>query len=355
MNKILSPKQYVIYFLSIFAIYIAYNLIVWNLFTSKFFTLTDNTYIGDLGRMSYQINLLHSRELKYTLKKSHLHRDNYKNQKIDIITLGDSFSRGGGIGENPYYQDFLATNFNANVLNLIPYPKENALETVIGLYNNGYLAKTKPKMIIVESAVREAPLRYAKQLNFDIKKVVAAPQEKLFEIKYYSTNMINTANFKFPYYTFLYHFKENASKAVYRLPLTKSLFSIGDGKTLLFYYNDLRYLPNFTPQNIKQINDNFNKVARMLKKLNIKLFFLPAPDKYDLYSDFIKDNKYPKNPFFDLIRPLKKDYYFVDTKKILLPLLQKGVKDVYWVDDTHWTQKASKAVTSAKIFTDNYK
>jgi hypothetical protein len=351
----LSSKKFVKSVMVILALYLSYNLIIWNLFLSQIFTPPDGTSVGDLGRMSYQIDMLKNRELKYTLKKSHLYKDNYKNQKIDIITIGDSFSRGGGIGENPYYQDFLATQFDANVLNLMPSGRYTALETVIGLYNNGYLAKTKPKMIIVESVERSVPVRYARELDFNITDVVAMPQEKVFEIKYYSVNMINTANFKFLWYSFLYNFKDNGSKKVYKLDLNKELFSVNNGKKILIYKDDFFAIPQFTPQNIKKVNDNFNKVARMLKKLNIKLFFLPATDKYDLYSDFIKSDKYPKNPFFDLIRPLKKDYYFVDTKKILLPLLQKGVKDVYWPDDTHWTQKASKAVTSAKIFTDNYK
>jgi len=350
----LSSKKFVKYFMIVLGTYLSYNLIVWNLFMSQIFTPKDGTSVGDLGRMSYQVDMLHNRELKYTLPKSHLYKDNYKNQKIDIITIGDSFSRGGGLGENTYYQDFLASEFDANVLNLMP-SGYTALETVIGLYNNGYLAKTKPKMVIVESVEREIPRRYARKLDFNLKNVVAVPQEKTKKLKYYSVNMINTANFKFPWYTFLYNFKDNASGKVYKIKLNKSLFSIGDGKKILMYKDDFDYMPHFTKEAIEQVNSNFNKVAKMLKTLNIKLVFLPATDKYDLYSDFIKDNKYPKNPFFDLIRPLKKDYIFVDTKKILLPLLEKGVKDVYWIDDSHWTQKASYAVTHDKIFTDNYK
>lgn len=72
---------------------------------------------------------------------------------------------------------------------------------------------------------------------------------------------------------------------------------------------------------------------------------MPAVDKYDLYYDYIQNNTHLKNPFFDLIRPLKKDYYFVDTKNILSTLLQKDIKDVYWIDDTHWSHIASQAIS----------
>ena len=73
--------------------------------------------------MSYQIDMLHNRELKYTLPKKHLYKDNFNNHKVDILTIGDSFSRGGGAGENSYYQDFIATELDVNVLNIQPYKK----------------------------------------------------------------------------------------------------------------------------------------------------------------------------------------------------------------------------------------
>ncbi len=347
---LLTPKTYVKYFLSLILIFISYHLLVWFFFTSQIFQPKDGTCIGDMGRMSYQISMLHNRELKYTLAKNHLYKDNYTDQKIDIITIGDSFSRGGGSGENPYYQDFLATNLNVNVLNIAPFHTYTSLETVIGLYNTGYLAKIKPKSIIVESVERIIPTRYARDINFNIKDVKAIPQEKALEIKYLSVDMINTANFKLPYYTFKYFYKNNAQKAVYKLNLNKELFSINNGKKILIYYRDISLIGQFTPNNINKVNDNFNKVAKLLSNLNIKLYFLPPPDKYDLYYDFIQNNTLPKNPFFELIRPLKKDYIFIDTKKILLPLLENGVKDLYWIDDTHWSQKASSAISKSAIF-----
>jgi len=147
-----------------------------------------------------------------------------------------------------------------------------------------------------------------------------------------------------------YKFNNNAQKYVYKLNLNKNLFTINRGEKILVFNDDILYIPQFTSKNILKINENFNNLAKILKKLDIKLYFMPAPDKYDLYYDFIKDNKYPKNQFFELIRPLKKEYYFVDTKQILLPLLNNGVKDVYWIDDTHWSQKASYAIAKDKIF-----
>jgi hypothetical protein len=51
-----------------------------------------------------------------------------------------------------------------------------------------------------------------------------------------------------------------------------------------------------------------------------------------------------------MLRPLKKEYIFIDTKKILSPLLKQGVKDLYYSDDTHWSYKASEAIAKDKTF-----
>ena len=346
----MTPKIYVKYLITVVIIFAGYHFIIWNLFTSQIFKPKYGTSVGDMGRMSYQINMLHNRELTYTLPKEHLHKDTFKNQKVDIITIGDSFSNGAPLGENPYYQDFLATELNASVLNIAPYEKYTSLETLIGLYNSGYLEKMKPRAIVIESVERMIPERYSKEIDFSIKNVDAIPEEKTLKVKLIPIDIINTANYKLPYYMMKYNFNNNAQKYVYKLDLNKKLFSINTGKKVLIFHDDIFNISKFTSENIEQVNENFNNAARLLKTLNIKLFFMPAADKYDLYYDFINDNKYPKNPFFDLIRPLKKEYYFIDTKKILLPLLKKGVKDVYWIDDTHWSQKASYAISKDDLF-----
>lgn len=344
----MTSKRYIKYIIIICITFVSYHFIVWTLFTSQIFQLKVNTSVGDLGRMSYQIDMLDNRQLIYDLPRQHLNNTNLKNQRIDMITIGDSFSNGEAFGQNPYYQDFLASKLNINILNLSRYKKYNAIETIIGLYNSGYLSKVKPKSIIIESVERLLPDRYAKDIDFNINNVKAIPAPKFTKVPSISVDMINTANYKLPYYIVKYHFDDHAQKYVYKLNLNKKLFSIDNGNKMLVFCDDISNIPKFTTTNIHKINDNFNKLAHLLKNLNIKLYFMPAPDKYDLYYDFITENKYPKNHFFDQIRPLKKDYYFIDTKQILLPLLQNGIKDVYWIDDTHWTQKASKAISNSK-------
>ncbi len=96
------------------------------------------------------------------------------------------------------------------------------------------------------------------------------------------------------------------------------------------------------------MNQNFNHLSDLLTSKKIQLFVMIAADKYDLYSEYIQNNKYPKNHFFDITQPLTKRYIFIDTKSILSNTLKKE-RDIYFADDTHWSNKAS-----IKIFHDEF-
>lgn len=78
--------------------------------------------------------------------------------------------------------------------------------------------------------------------------------------------------------------------------------------------------------------------------INKKLTNFRAPDKYNVYYDYIEFKKHPRNTFFSKIRPLPKRYNFIDTKFILEEAIKKGQKDIYHVDDTHWSYKASEII-----------
>ena len=99
-----------------------------------------------------------------------------------------------------------------------------------------------------------------------------------------------------------------------------------------------------------KINSNLNQLALLLQQRGIKLYFMPVVDKYELYADYILGNRYGRSDFFEQMRTQNKKYSFIDTKYLLGDLLRNGVKDVYYVDDTHWSWKASNAIfTSVKF------
>jgi len=340
-----NKKTYFRYLIGAITLFLSYHLIIWIFFTSKIFGLDDKHSIGDLARMSYQIDMLYKRELKYTLPKSFIYKDIYKGQKIDIVTIGDSFSHGGGGGENPYYQDYLASYYNKNVLNIDPEDPYDFFATAVGLYKSGFLEKSHTKYLIIQSVERFFPRRFAKDLNISKYPAVQTNiSNKTFKIQHLDVPLISTANYKVPYYTLLYYFKENAKKDVHKVSLTKNLFSHDINNKMLFLHGDVTNIPQFTIENIHKINTNFNTLAKLLSSINIKLIVFPTPDKYDLYSKYIQNNKHIKNPFYLLMQKLEKNYTFIDSKAILEKSLNNGVKDLYFPDDTHWTYKASKTI-----------
>lgn len=355
LNKKISSKRFLILTFFLVLVYLIYHLLIWNFYTSKIFGRTDSMYIGDLGRMSYQVDSLFPRKLEYTLPKRLMNSVPYNDEPVDILTIGDSFSNAVTGGKNPYYQDYLATKYNVNILNImnITNGRHYLFESIISLYNNGWLQTHKPKLIIIQSAQRGVYERFARDFDWSQNKFKITPliiPTKTKDSHIPNLKPINTANYKFLYYSIKYTFKNRAQKDVVKLKLNKELFSTPlYGKNLLFHYSDVEYIKN-NPDLVKKINENFNHLAHLLQPLNIKLLFLVAPDKYDIYYDYIKNNKFPKNQFFNLIQPLKKQYLFVDSENILKEQLMENTLDLYYSDDTHWSYKASDAITNDQLF-----
>jgi hypothetical protein len=71
---------------------------------------------------------------------------------------------------------------------------------------------------------------------------------------------------------------------------------------------------------------------------------MPIVDKYNLYSDYIVGNSYPRSVFFEKLRKQSRRYELIDTKAILEPDVRAGERDIYYSDDTHWGWKASDSI-----------
>ncbi|WP_320034600.1 hypothetical protein [Halarcobacter sp.] len=323
-------------------------------------------YKGDLTRKSYKIDSVFPRPSyfdpnKINLKNKHTSIVNWDEKEIDMITIGDSFSNADTQGLNPFYQDYIASFNEIKVLNIPRLFKVkganldayNYIEVVQILNNMGYLDKMKPKYILIESVERYGISRFAKKLDFEIK------DENLFNLLKLSTNLryeeavddslfsfLNLNNFKAIrnniYLTFT---NKSLISGVYIEKMKKDFFTSKDQNSLLFLKEDVDNISLITKEKIKILNDNFNKLSEILNKKGIKLYFMPAVDKYDLYSKYlINKDAYPKSNFFEYLRKLPKKYEFIDTKKILLEALEKGEKDIFYSDDTHWSYKASELI-----------
>ncbi|MCB9097556.1 MAG: hypothetical protein H6630_08100 [Arcobacter sp.] len=374
MNKF-KKMFYIWLFLGL--IIILFHPTVYYFYVSKVFP-KDNSVVGDLSRMTYSVDLIDKKFEKISLEKLHIKQNEYEGQNIDFITIGDSFSQGASGGLNPYYQDYIATLYNKNVLNIEAFKEsKNYIETIYSLLNSGELEKRAVKYVLIESVQRRSLERFSVndintslsidksllrnniKINYNIQEITSANDTLIDIIKKLfskSTNndisVINNLNQNALIYNLRFKIKGygKMTSHVYREKLSQDLFSKDISGDLLFYYEDLKYLGLETKQNIELLNDNFNKLSHALAKKNIKLIFMPAVDKYNLYRPYIVSNIYNESIFFEYLETLPKDYIFINTKKILSKELEKGEKDIFYVDDTHWSYKASKTIIKDESF-----
>lgn len=355
----MNIKKWVFVFSILTCLFLGFHIIVWIFFTSKIFS-TDPHHVGDLSRMSYQLDSIAFRDKRnITLPNKHITAGSYNiGQDIDILTIGDSFFNAGAGGLNPFFQDYLATKTNLRILNIQSLKTGySELDTINILYNSGWLDTLKPKAIIIETVQRLAIPRYARKYDFnktmqynEIKDdlLTDAKWKKFLEVP--SVSFINTGNYKFLYYAFLYQYKENAQKNVYKFKLTKELFNVKNKDSLLVYYDDIISARKVKTSDIELINHNFNMLADKLETKGIKLYFMVAANKFDAYYDCLENKGYAISDFFNILDSLEKKYYFINTLNILKPLIKDGVLDIYFADDTHWSYKASEAISKDKIF-----
>lgn len=349
----MNYKKFSLVFIISCIFFVILNAFIYNFFTKEI--LTYKTH--DLSRMGYLTSLASTLQAEErNLPRKQMYLDDINDNPVDLLVIGDSFAGGLGGGVNPFFQDFIATYNNLNVVTIGAFEQYNFIDLLIILINSGWIEKYKPRYVLIESVGRNTVKRFSR--NFDFTQ--SAPVEEI--ISFYKlppatgtlpkSFFINTGNLKFLLYNFLYLFSENAFISdVHKFRLSKPLFSVSDGKDLLVIRKALNKFKKYTPENISLLNSNLNIISNMLQEKNTKLYFMPIVDKFDLYSEFIEDNPHPKNKFFLLLRPLDKKYSFIDTKVLLLESINDGVKDVFHPDDTHWSWRASEKIFKVIKFT----
>lgn len=333
--------------------FLLFHLLVWEFCTKQIF-IQENGYIGDLGRMSYQTEMFHPKNKTVDLPYRHI---SYRYREplpksIDVLTIGDSFSNGAAGGKNSYYQDYLASKYKVNVLNISKKFGLNSLETLVVLLNSGVLAQWRPKVVILQIVERGA-IALGKSVDFNQKESLEGVLQKIEPVTVYAPpvpSFINTLNWNALLYGVFYQFDDNAFfSEVYLADLDTPFFSNKPDK-LMFYKVDIENIYKSTPGAVKQLNKNLNQLSAKLKELGISLYFMPAIDKYNLYARHIVDNPYPKSYFFDRLKTLEKTYQLIDTQELLTDLLNKKEIDVFYSDDTHWSYKASKYIVQQTRF-----
>jgi len=318
--------------------------------TTLFYTKTG----GDLNRLGkISIDATYRNQFQKELDEPQNHTDfsaiNLEEQNsFNILTIGDSFSQKRGHG----YQNYLTTditsivNFDTRAYTIPSYnPIDLAFKITEGdIFNNLHI-----DYLIVQSVER-----YIVQRGESIEHTTKTTIETLEATrKTQSTNNPSSSNenyidyLKFPFYNILYNFSDNALfSPVYQKTINKEVFS--SNNSLLFFEEDITALEkNNNHKLVKSLNTELNILAYKLKERGISLIVLPSPDKYDLYYEYITTKNNQKPLFFDYMRDLKKEYLYIDSKNILKEHIDNGVKDIYFVDDTHWSPKGAKIIANS--------
>jgi hypothetical protein len=355
-------KKFTLILLAFLLGFFLYNAVVWKLFTEDL--IADKHSVGgDLARLGYLRGAKHHRTNSYDLPRRHVEQEDYQGERIDLVTIGDSFSNGGGGGRNRYYQDYIASINDIGVMNIEPYKDLDLLTVAVVYANNGYLDKLKPRYLILSASEKFSIDRFSKPVDFN-KNIPPDELATLKRVKYQAKSnepdaggrknffqFINDGNFKFLLYKIYYRYSDHAFfSKTFKKPLNAPLFSVKDSTTLLYFRDDVLNITYASQNAIERMNDNLNRLADILAKKGVKLYFMPCVDKYNLYSEFVVNNRSPHSTFFELLRPLPKRYNLIDTKALLLPEVRRGVKDVFYADDTHWSWKASEKIFDAVRF-----
>ncbi|MBQ3396951.1 MAG: hypothetical protein IJG34_01025 [Synergistaceae bacterium] len=344
----MSSRKYVICVTSLLYVFIILNFTLWHCITRQAFAQKDLNRLGTLiSTESLTQNVKYSKH--HTEFKDYI--SSGMKESFDVITIGDSFSNGGGY---TYYQDYLEDKYGIKCLNVrFVY---NCLDDLYILINSGMLDKINPKVVILESVERSVQgslginkidsesISGQKANNFmhrkNEQKKLRALSSGIFSSLTVQANMDLI-------YNKLYHIvnNERLSPEVYITELNRNVFTNpGYEHTLLHYYFDLNYMT--APVNAETVNMNLNNAARILREKGIMLIFMPCADKYDLYYPYvINHNGRPENNFFPEMRRVSpKEYVFIDTMKILRDALERGEQDIYWFGDTHWSWKGAELV-----------
>ena len=349
-------RRFLVLLIGLLILFIGINALLW--FTWVREITSPARKGGDLVRMGYIAGLVTPRQNITDLPSRHIDIRRYDRKPVDMVTVGDSFSIGGGHGRNSYYQDYIASIHGMRVLNVPSYlHKGESLEfqpvvTLSKLISSGYLDIMKPRYLLLESIGRLAVPRLTTEFSLDERATIDEIDRYFRENSFDTTKnvgrdlrFINNGNWQFLANTLQYRYRDHArGSKVLMTRLSRPFFTSPAGDRLIFYQDDFYATGQATPESIALLNSNLNRVAAILRKKGITLIFMPIVDKLDLYSPYLVSRSYPQNRFFEELRKLPKDYLFIDTKAILSPMLKAGEMDVFFQDDTHWNWKASQTV-----------
>lgn len=290
---------------------------------------------GDLGNLAYipfDCQDDAPGEMEEMLFEDIRQTDSLRNVHVDVLTVGDSFSRMGRLG----YQNYLAAQ-DVSVANCTRELYQNPFQYAYNILDRGLVDSTNISVLIVQVGERDLIIRSE---EFDVNKV------DIHELdSNYSTNGGGSANdwSLLRARDFLMYRLDKSP--VYKVTLDNDYFNSKEPRSLYFYCADITNGLNIDEVSKEKVQEVYQILTRKAEERGIALLLMFPVDKYDMYQDHIVDNPYPRKTCIEDAREI-----FGDTPNVLLckylltPLIEKGEKDVFLFDDSHWSIKASEIV-----------
>ena len=296
---------------------------------------------GDLGNLALITfwpeygQKIEEHEMKDTLFVKVNHTEDLRNIDVNVLTVGDSFSQQ----EHAGYQNYMPGE-GLSVANCRRSLYDNPIQYAYNLMDWGMVDSTNVDVMVVEVGERDFALRID---NFGVDKVEVPEPDDPVEDDNEERNpnewsLLRARDFV------LYRFAGRSP--VYVVDLKQDFFDSPEPRKLYFYCADIINGMTIDETIRHKVKEVFDLLTCMAQKRGIKLIFMLPVDKYDLYQDYIVDNPYayPKRINEDVREILADIPEVLLSKYYLQPLIDKGEKDIFLFDNSHWSYKASEVV-----------
>ena len=292
---------------------------------------------GDLGHLALIPFDCHDNTSDEMLEQLYLNirqSDSLKSVHADVLTIGDSFSQMGSLG----YQNYLAAQ-DVSVANCIRELYENPFQYAYNILDMGMVDSTNISVLVVQVGERDLVRR---SLEFDVDKIdmkelESKPHSNISERNANEWSLLRARDF------LVYRLYKSP---VYKVTLSRDFFDSKEPRSLYFCCEDITKGLGINESSRLIVSNVFRLLTQKAEKRGIKLLLMLPVDKYDLYQNYIVDNPYPypKTVIEDARDIFGNRPDVLLCKYLLTPLVEKGEKDVFIFDDSHWGVKAAEVV-----------
>ncbi len=267
----------------------------------------------------------------------------------DVLVIGDSFSHGGGVGKQGDYVNYLAHDSRLKVVVFTPQDPtlSSPVQVAYDILNLGIIDSINVRNLVVQEVERYLVPRH----NGFVTTNTAIPRLEKAETEAEAPASKQDVSPLLRVKDFLFYHLFGANP-IFKVKLSRPVFGGEQPDQLYFYREDVEIGFDVTSNSREKIIDSYQKVIELARVRGVNLIFLVACDKYDLYQDYIIDNPYPAKTLNEDLQqwmPSQDLDYFVFSKRVLLPYVEQGVKDVYLFNDTHWSPASSRLIAAEII------